>query len=463
MADSISKESTIQQVREEWSKYNEDRASKIAFGEAESPDMDFARNIAKTRAVGAFGKKQNTENYTVQGAVIKDEKTYSNPNNTYSSLMLVEVDAIIPDEAVVQKDTGGNSAILDDQAGTLITGYTEAGADIEYSDHFSAQVTVQGKATKNGKTYTATGYAFTTKDTEVIQREVWGRVYDEIARNISADDASTDSTISGKYPHGYKTKTVSFKFTPVGADRPKEKPAPPPPPPAAPPPPPDSKEGVYYPKSKQTKAQAAGPQEFVYKDTGEYHSGQYVKTSDNKYYAGSTTMETGRELEKVKSHANRVDEGLPKTFGILIDALGGLFRRKPTKSEMQNGVLKRYFVQDKNTGKIVETDKSTFDLTQQQVLNKGFAQAEWNLNGPAEDKMINGYPFEGAASKNKKAIQALEKQMPGISNFVTDYAYLVQEPVYVQKAPMAETQTFIDEDPTAQLRRDRKASFDNRK
>jgi len=29
MADSISKESTIQQVREEWSKYNEDRASKI--------------------------------------------------------------------------------------------------------------------------------------------------------------------------------------------------------------------------------------------------------------------------------------------------------------------------------------------------------------------------------------------------------------------------------------------------
>jgi len=163
--DPSSKESTIEQVREEWSKYNEDKASKLAFGEAKSPDMNFAKNIAKNNAIQEFGKKQNTQNYTVKGAVITKEKLYSNSDKTYSSLMVVEVDAVIPDKAVTEQDTGGNSATLDDTEATVITGTTEAEPDVEFPDYFSSARSVRGKAIKNGKTYISIGYLFYTNGT----------------------------------------------------------------------------------------------------------------------------------------------------------------------------------------------------------------------------------------------------------------------------------------------------------
>lgn len=238
--------------------------------------------------------------------------------------------------------------------------------------------------------------------------------------------------------------------------------SPPPPKPATIPDPPPSKKGVYYPETKYSKPKAAGPEEFVVKKTKQYHKGSFVKTFDNKYFAGSSPMETGIELQKVKEHNRLLDEGLPQLYNVLAGAVGGFHKKQPTKSELQNGVTKRYFVQDLNDNKIVETDKVTYAQTKLQVPNRNFAQIDWIIKGPAEDQMFGQYPFEGAASKNKKTIQALEKQIPGISTFVTDYKYLVTEPVYAEQHKMT-TQTFIEKDHNQQVQEDRKANFDYRK
>ena len=75
--------------------------------------------------------------------------------------------------------------------------------------------------------------------------------------------------------------------------------------------------------------------------------------------------------------------------------------------------------------------------------------------------MFGKYPYEGAESKNRKAIQALEKTMPGISTFVTDYKYLVEEPVVVQPQDLT-SETLIELNLKTQIDNNRKANFDTR-
>ena len=246
-------------------------------------------------------------------------------------------------------------------------------------------------------------------------------------------------------------------------------------------PPPPSPKGVYYPKSKYSKPKSAGQDEFIIKGKKDYYKGLYVKTFDKKYFAGKSPLETGIELEKVSNHSKGHNEIYTVGIGLLGAALGGFFKKKPTMSEKQNGIAKRYFVQDMNNNKIAETDKATYLETKLTVPNRRFAEVDWNIQGPAEDVMFGKYMYEGSESKNKKTIQALEKTIPGISAFITDYKLLVESvplppnavivgaPVIatqnlaVPQSPLSQTQTFVEPDADTKLENDRKANFDYRK
>jgi len=214
----------------------------------------------------------------------------------------------------------------------------------------------------------------------------------------------------------------------------------------------------YYPQTKYSKPKSAKAGEFTIKDTGELYKGIYVKTSDNKYFSGNSPLATGIELRKVVSSINTK----AMLVALLAGSLGGFFLAKPTQSQRDSGVLQRYFLQDKNNKKITEVDKQTYLQAQKQLVNTNFAQADWIIKGPAENKMFGKYPYEGAESKNKKTIQALESQMKGISTFITDYKYLVEDPAATQK-PQLTSETFTELDPNTQLENDRKANFDLRK
>lgn len=457
--DPSAKDATIAQVREEWSKYNEDKASKLAFGEAKSPDINFAKNIAKNNAIEEFGKKQSTQNYTVRGAIITQEKLYTNPDKTYSSLMVVEVDAFIPEAAVTQQDTGGNSATLDDEQATVITGTTEP-EEVEYTTYFSSARSVRGTAVKGGKTYIAGGYLFYANTTETIQKEIWGRIYDDIAGKIFDDDVKSDETLDDKYQYGYAVKTVSFKFTPVPADRQKEQ-KPPTPPPAPPPPPTAVKTTpiVYQPKTRVSKVKSAKVGEFVEKVSGKEYKGQYIEAYKNKYYAGSSLDQNGVELIPAGTEGSEI---ITPALKLLFSSLQGFFNKKASSADREKGSTKRYFMQRKLDNKIVELDKSTFQQAQLNFPSQNYAQIDWIIKGPAEDMDFNGYPFEGAESKNRKTIKAIEKQIPGILTFIKDYKYLVEDPMTYQK-PQLTSQVVVQKDPNTKLQNDRKANFDLRK
>ena len=237
----------------------------------------------------------------------------------------------------------------------------------------------------------------------------------------------------------------------------------------------------YIPEGSYRKAKSAHKDEFVELVSGSPYKGFYIEDSKGRFYGGKTPQETGPELVRFKQN----DSSLKKAGMGLFALVGGFFLAKLTQSQRSSGVLQRHFLQDRNNNKITEVDRETYLQAQKELANTNFAQVDWSLKGPAEDKMLGNYPYEGAESKNKKAIQALESQIKGISTFITDYKYLVEDPattttpepisqtkevltsttdyLATTQKPQLTSQTFSEPDSKTQLENLRKASFDSRK
>ena len=64
---------TIEQVREKWSKYNQDKASKLAFGEAKSQDQGFAVDFfQENTSKGFYFKNPNGRDPYMVGNIRMD-------------------------------------------------------------------------------------------------------------------------------------------------------------------------------------------------------------------------------------------------------------------------------------------------------------------------------------------------------------------------------------------------------
>jgi hypothetical protein len=218
---------------------------------------------------------------------------------------------------------------------------------------------------------------------------------------------------------------------------------------------------MFRPKTTYTKPKSTPGGEFREKFSGKDYKGSYIKNNREQYFAGKSPEDNGVELVKIEKNLSILQQLAPIGLSLLMMIFTKLFKPTPTSGQTKSGVLPRFFVQDKTNNKIAETDQQSYEEAQK-IPTVRTAQTDWIIKGPAEDKNFNGYPFEGAASKNKKAIQALEPQMPGISAFITDYSFLVEDPATNQK-PLLSTSTEVEKDPLIKLENDRKANFDLRK
>jgi hypothetical protein len=218
----------------------------------------------------------------------------------------------------------------------------------------------------------------------------------------------------------------------------------------------------YIPKTSYTEPKYTSGGEYKTKDTGEDYIGFYIEASRGKYYSGKSPQQGGAEILKVETEGLVNKGARAKVFALLLALAKGFFRPKLSSIDRERGFTVRYFIQDKNDNKIVEVDRETYLEAQKELLNKRFIEVNWTIKGPAENSVIAGYPYEGAASKNRKAITAAEKQIPGISTFVKDYSFLVEEPISATANELS-SNTVILKDPLVELENRRKAGFDTRK
>ena len=87
----------------------------------------------------------------------------------------------------------------------------------------------------------------------------------------------------------------------------------------------------------------------------------------------------------------------------------------PTEEDYLKGRVTRYFIRNRN-GKFIEMSREQWILkrTARRVTS---GQILWTLKGPVNDGEINEIPFKGASTKNREALERLEKDYPGISEF----------------------------------------------
>ena len=297
-------------------------------------------------------------------------------------------------------------------------------------------------------------------DGAFVRKEVWSGVN----FNIESAKGHVSRTVENFGALGVGNVNF-YKLAPPPPPPPTPEIVPPPPPPEPPPAPDRKKKGSWYlPKSRYRKPKSTNGGEFVIKSTKEPYTGSYIETFKKKYYAGSSPEQMGEELEKVRDRGDfdLLGEAFATLSPLLLKALkGGVVRKKPTTSEIVLGEVKRYFTQDPVTNKIVELTKPDYVELKKQLPNRKYAEVNWKIEGPAEDIMFGNYKYEGAATKNLNTIVALEKQMPGITRVVRDFAYLVP-PTRPSQLFIPDTLTATVKDPLIELENYRKANFDTK-
>jgi len=149
---------------------------------------------------------------------------------------------------------------------------------------------------------------------------------------------------------------------------------------------------MFIPPTKYKKPKSTSGNEFVEKLTGKMYKGFYIETYRGIFLAGKSPEDNGVELVKINQGANFAQRVAPVGFSLLISIFTKLFKPTPTSGQTKSGVLPRYFVQDKLTNKVVETDKQSYDQAQK-IQTVRTASTDWIIKGPAEDQNFNGYPF----------------------------------------------------------------------
>jgi hypothetical protein len=230
----------------------------------------------------------------------------------------------------------------------------------------------------------------------------------------------------------------------------------------------------FIPKSRYKKAKHSNGNQFVVASTGESYKGFYIEDSRGNFIAGKTPEERGPELQAIEPPSNITSE-------IVGGTKVGVVQRELTQREITQGTIKRYFTQEVHSRNILEVPLEEYIQDRQDTLRKKVVELDWRIKGPSEDGLFGKYPYQGAASRNRRTVLDLENTMPGISSYIQDYRYLVQEPqnqtntqtgtgtqqTLAGNIPTGtEVTTTVQqspENPLISLENSRKANFDTRK
>ena len=99
---------------------------------------------------------------------------------------------------------------------------------------------------------------------------------------------------------------------------------------------------------------------------------------------------------------------------------------KPTEEDYIQGSFRRYFLQDVRNSEIKEITSETY----KSIADKGYyrrTKLEWNLLGPSEDEIVNGYSYPGAIARNRDVVLQAEEAIPGMTEFLSDLRQFVVE------------------------------------
>lgn len=169
---------------------------------------------------------------------------------------------------------------------------------------------------------------------------------------------------------------------------------------------------MYIPKSKYSAPKHTPGDEFTL--NGKNYIGWYIQLSTGEYYTGRSFNASAEKLIS----STETTPSTPYLSFISVNV-------SPTQNDRINSKWTRYFLQDQRNKRIIETNKEKYNaFASKPYITR--STIEWELRGPAENKVIDGYQYYGAAHQNKLKAEKLEKTIPGISSFIKDYGQFVE-------------------------------------
>lgn len=95
----------------------------------------------------------------------------------------------------------------------------------------------------------------------------------------------------------------------------------------------------------------------------------------------------------------------------------------PTPEDYKTGFMNRYFLKNTITGKIIEVDENFYNQdSRSKELYIQKLIIKWVISKPVKDVFNQGYVFEGAATRNQKAVMKANLEMKGIANYIVNYS-----------------------------------------
>lgn len=193
---------------------------------------------------------------------------------------------------------------------------------------------------------------------------------------------------------------------------------------------------MYLPKFKYKGNLTTPGSEFVIKSTQTEYVGLYFETYNGKYYSEPEPTPTSKELEKYSENIREFEYGSlfdPVPFPPdledydLIEPDDHVFRLKSTypirthypvvsESDYEKGFTYRYYVRNKNTGRIQEVSSDVFENMERATEkyyypNYLIVKIRWSLTDPI---------------KNRDEIVKTNRRFPGLTSYVKSFSQFIR-------------------------------------
>jgi hypothetical protein len=195
---------------------------------------------------------------------------------------------------------------------------------------------------------------------------------------------------------------------------------------------------MYIPKNQILQDQYTAGKEYITEnDKSEYVGFYYVLYNGDKFTGKNPNDGSNNKLLPY-SNQNTANS---KVYYDLLNQLPVIQEIKqykaiedyyptPTKKDYDNGFIPRYFCQRVHTNAetIIEISKDTFtSMTNKAgIYNDKLYQVtslNWKISGPLFDNNKNpNHPIPGIIDTNKRTLEQKEKEMPGITLFLSDFS-----------------------------------------
>lgn len=181
---------------------------------------------------------------------------------------------------------------------------------------------------------------------------------------------------------------------------------------------------LYYTIDEITTNLYTSGSEWMYEDGVEY-VGLYHRYITNEIYTEETwNAKVSKKLIPYKninsdaviySSLKQLNINFKEPYAVVVT---------PTADDMKRGSFSRYFIKKNNDSRIIEIDKSQYDLYPEKIdpVIYDAIYIDWVISGELTDTYINNVFNRGVITKNRLTTIAAEQRLPGMINILTNYS-----------------------------------------